>query len=244
MQKVIKIRTEDGCVISGTLNRPNELTNRLVIFSHGLFGRQNDHIFFNASKFFEGQNFATFRFDFYGSTTEARKFEETAISVYAQDLDRIVRRFSSAYPEIHLVGHSLGAIPVLLSDLASVSSIVLWDPSRNAKDVFQGLNYNPCLKAYLFEHTYKTIVSKRMVADLSNIPLIQESVRHIRRPIKIITAGKGAIHHGKELYFNNANDPKCFFNIRRANHFFDEEGVEQMLFRETLAWLEKYSAMN
>lgn len=244
MQKAIKIKTKDGYAISGTLNRPSEPVNRLVIFVHGLFGRQNDHFFFNARRFFEEQSFATFSFDFYGSTTGARKFEETAISVYTQDLDRIVRHLSSTYPEIHLVGHSLGATPVLLSNLVPITSIVLWDPSRNAKDIFQGLNYNSCLKAYLFEHTYKTIVSERIVADLNNLPLIQEIIQRIKKPVKIITAGKGASHYGKELYFNRANNPKCFFNIRRASHFFDEEGVEQILFRETLVWLEKYSVTN
>jgi len=58
-------------------------------------------------------------------------------------------------------------------------------------------------------------------------------------PIKVIVAGAGImVEEGKKL-FQNANEPKDFAIIPNASHTFDEDGIEEKLFVETLNWFNK-----
>lgn len=54
MQKEVKIKTGDKKVIYGTLDTVAK-SGTLVIFVHGLGGHQNEHLFYNAVKYFTNQ---------------------------------------------------------------------------------------------------------------------------------------------------------------------------------------------
>lgn len=52
MQKEVRIKTTDKKTIFGTLDTPEGKSKGLIIFVHGLTGHRNEHIFFNAAKYF------------------------------------------------------------------------------------------------------------------------------------------------------------------------------------------------
>lgn len=52
MQKEVRIKTTDKKTIFGTLDTPKGKSKGLIIFVHGLTGHHNEHIFFNAAKYF------------------------------------------------------------------------------------------------------------------------------------------------------------------------------------------------
>lgn len=89
MEKLYTAKTFDGKTIYGKLNyiKPGKT---LIIFVHGLTGSINEHIFFNAAKFFPERNFHTLRFNLYSSEKNARRLEECTINLHSEDLDQVI----------------------------------------------------------------------------------------------------------------------------------------------------------
>jgi len=232
MEEIITIRTSGGRSIEGTLSFVKKESD-LTIFVHGLFGHPNEHIFYNTSRIFRHRGLSTFRYALHDQTS----CEQFTISQWARDLEEVVRYFLSEFSTINLVGHSLGAIVILMCDLRQVGRVVFWDPSRNAADVVSLAQYNPVLDSFVFENAYRILVPKEMVVDAKCLPKVEMLVKEVRNPIKIITAGKGGFSFAKSLYFDNANVPKCFMNLPNSSHWFDENGIEETLISETLDWL-------
>lgn len=245
MEKSVKIKTKDNHIIYGTLNAPKKKSDKLIIFVHGLTGYQNEHIYYNAVKFFNKKGFAVFRFDFYSAEKKARKLSECTIALHAKDLKQIIYYFKNKYTKLFLVGHSLGGITVLLSDVHKVSAIVLWDPSVNLKNrlkgsVFDYTKYNKCLDAYILSWGVEYIIGKKMHEEWFSFLKPKELMARISKPIKIIVAEKGILVKGGKEYYKYAKKPKAFAIIKGAHHTFDEEGAEEKLFRETWKWVRRW----
>ena len=128
MEKLFQISTDDDHIIYGTLNSKNE-SNSLIIFVHGFTGSQNEHIHFNGSKFFNEHGFDTFRFDLYSGEEKGRLLEETSLEIHSKDVNAVISIFENEYKNIFLIGHSLGGPVIGLSNLDTITSICLWDPS-------------------------------------------------------------------------------------------------------------------
>ena len=60
-------------------------------------------------------------------------------------------------------------------------------------------------------------------------------------PIKIINAENSFLLDGGKRYFDRANKPKERVIITGAGHTFDEDGIEERLFEETLKWIKYHS---
>lgn len=245
MEKSIKIKTKDNHIIYGTLNTLKKKSDKLIIFVHGLTGYKNEHIYYNAPKFFNPRGFATFRLDLYSEEKKARKLSECTVSLHAKDLNQIISYFKNRYGKLFLVGHSLGGITVLSSDIHQVSAVVLWDSSVNLKNGLEGIldytKYNKCLDAYIVSWGCEYIIGKKMHKEWLNFPKPKELMARINKPIKIIVAGKGILVKGGKEYFKYANKPKAFAVVKGSHHNFDEQGAEEKLFRETWEWVRRYS---
>ncbi len=63
---------------------------------------------------------------------------------------------------------------------------------------------------------------------------------HVHVPMKFITAGDEGNDVSGKKYITRANEPKELVNIPTADHCFNGFEEEEMLFAETLAWVEKY----
>lgn len=244
MEKSLKIKTKDSHLISGTLNTSKKVSDKLVIFVHGLGGHQNEHIFYNAARFFPAKGYDTFRFDLYGPESGRRKFTEATVSLHAFDTNEVVRYFAKKYKKIYLVGHSLGG-PTILRANPKANAIVLWDPSREVKGILEGddIHYEKCLDQYVANWEIDIIIGRPMKEESDSFPTIAEMIKDVQIPIKIIIAyqtvrkyGK----HGRDLYYKNANEPKALYEVKGADHNFNQEGKEEELFRETLSWFKKH----
>ena len=131
MEKVIKIKTSDKCVIYGMLNWKRK-TNSLIIFFHGLSAYIDDEPFFNASRYFPNNGFATARISLYSYEKNARKLKTAMIKDHTNDIAAVVNYFKKKFSKIYLIGHSLGGPSILLLNFneVKVEGIVLWDPSN------------------------------------------------------------------------------------------------------------------
>ncbi len=139
MEKKIQIKTDDNHIIYGTLNSRNK-SKKLIIFVHGLTGHQNEHIYYNGYKFFNSNDFDTFRFDLYSEEKKGRKLVDCSIKTHSKDLDKVIKNFEKDYSEKFLVGHSLGGPTILGANLESIISVVLWEPALKFKE-FEPKNY-------------------------------------------------------------------------------------------------------
>ena len=125
MQEKTELKTEDNHIIYGTLDSNNN--SNLLIFIHGFTGSQNEHHYFNAVPFFTKNNFDTFRFDFYSKNKNGRSLSDCSLTDHSNDLNLIINNFKDKYDKLILIGHSLGSLVILKSDLSNVSKIILWD---------------------------------------------------------------------------------------------------------------------
>ena len=236
MEKNLKISTCDEHIIYGTLNYLKPSKN-LIIFVHGLTGHKNEHIFYNAVKFFNKKCFTTFRFDLYSDESKARKLSDCSIKNHAEDINSVVKYFSRKYNKIFLVGHSLAGPSIILSNQL-FSSVVLWDPSIGLSDLFEGALHDKLLDKYILSWGIQILISKEMFEESKNIKN-SELIDKISKPTKIICAGKGVLYGKWKGLMNKIKDKKDFSVIKNARHCFDEEGTEEKLFEETLKWFKK-----
>jgi pimeloyl-ACP methyl ester carboxylesterase len=246
MEQSVKIKTDDGHVIYGTLTRGSGASRKLIVFVHGLTGHKDQHIFYNAARFFPGRGFATFRFDLYSENPKGRKLKECTIKTHTADLNLVVRHFARNFSKLFLVGHSLGGPTILSANLSRIRGIVLWDPSYSDG---KGLTfrmyckYVKCLDAYVIRWDVESIISKAMFREIRQFPRPQDIMESIHPPTKIISAGKGALIEGGKEYYRYAREPKGFAMIPKAAHSFNEWGAADVLFQETLEWFKSFRAL-
>ena len=241
MEKGIKINAKDKIVIHGTLKEVED-SDKLIILVHGLTDYQNNHLFFNARKFFSDNGFSVFTFDLYSWEKDARKFKNCTLQTNSQDLNTVLDYFKEKFSNIYLVGHSMGAPTILLSNYEVVNSIVFWDPSYDFEKFMKMISkFDEGLGVHILDGAYEIIVRDKMYKSLTTeFPDCFKLVKKLNKPLKIIAAGKGLLLEGAEKYLEVANEPKELKVIDGATHCFDEDGKETMLFDETLSWVAKF----
>jgi len=240
MEKNVKIKTPDKHTIYGTLTTSKNQSLILIIFVHGLTGFKNEHQFFNGAKFFAAHGFNVFRFDLYSGEKGGRWLRDTSISIHTKDLDAVVKSFKKKFKKIFVIGHSLGGLTILNSDLANVDGVVLWDSSTNNWPKFKNFfKFKKNLKGFLMNWGMEYVIGKKMYDELMLISAPKELIAKINKPIKIIVAGNGGLKKAGAEYFRYAKPPKEFAIIAGAGHTFDEEGVEEKLFQSTFDFLKR-----
>ncbi|MFA6177505.1 MAG: alpha/beta fold hydrolase [Candidatus Paceibacterota bacterium] len=236
MRKEIQLTTKDGHIIYGTFDSAQK-SKTLLIFVHGFTGHRNEHHYFNAASFFPEKGFDTFRFDFYGGKLNARLLSKVSLQEHISDLKLVIDTFKEKYDDIILIGHSLGCIVVLNTDLSDISKIVLWDPSSKLKNLKEkNAEYNADLDKYIFNSRLSIIVSKELVKEWQDVN-IGNLAEKINVPCKFIFAGN---HNKLEVwkpFLSKIKVANEFAIVEGASHVFIEEGVEQKLFEETLNYI-------
>lgn len=244
MEKSIKIPTKDDHYIYGTLNYTSSNTKNVIVIVHGLSGHQEEHPYYAGARYFIKHNFAVCRFDLYSWKKKARKLDETTIAINAEDTNTIVNHLrKEGYKKVFVVGHSLGALSLLLSNTQRIDGLVLWDPSndQSLRKKRKWIKYDKRIDNYLFYAGIKFLMGKKMHREWKNFPNIAKKIKQIQKPLLIIAAGKGKLEKRSQQYYKNANQPKKLVIIKEAGHTFSEEGTEEQLFRETLSWCKKFS---
>ena len=235
MEEKIQIQTEDSHTLYGTLNWQEFQSNILIIFVHGFSGNQNRHLFFNGAKFFPQHDITTFRFNLYDSREGGRLLRECSIRTHSLDVDTVVKYFKGKFDKIYLVGHSLGG-PSIIYSSQDVDVMILWEPSLVLDDShYRSWELYQDKDIYIFKGGVEKLASKKMYDEW--VQSNQSMVQLIKIPTCIICAGNGTLLNRWEKVIDKMIVPYKFISIEGANHGFDEEGVEDKLFQETLKYL-------
>lgn len=235
MQKEILIETNDNYNIYGTLDSTNNNDN-LIIFVHGLTWNQNEHVFYNSAKFFPNNWYNTFRFDLY---TNERPLSDLSVKDHIKDLNIVLSYFEWKYKNIYLIWHSLGWPVILWSNINNIKAIVLWDPTINAQYYVEKIcTYNKELDKYILNREIESILSKEMVNERKNID--ESILDQIIKPTKIICAWEDRLKDEWKSCYTKITVDHEFIIIEEADHCFNQDWVEEKLFKETLSRLNKY----
>ncbi|MBU0461678.1 MAG: hypothetical protein KJ574_03770 [Nanoarchaeota archaeon] len=238
MEDNLKIPTNDGHLIYGTLNYINKEPKRLIIFVHGLSDNKDHRTVFNAARYFKTQGFHTFRFSLYSDDDKARVLEDCSIGTFVEDINSVIYYFKGKFDEIFLACHSLGFV-VLDCDLEGVKSIALWDPSLSLKeDRIETLRYEPAIHAYFINWGISFIIGKQLKIDWENIN-DERLLRNVKTPLCILMAEDSNLKIGWKSNLKYLNVEHEYHEIKGASHDFVEEGTEEKLFEETLEWFNK-----
>lgn len=236
METKVSIKTSDDHIIYGTLNSPENKTDKLVIFVHGFTGNCEEHIFFNGAKFLKSKGIASFRFDLYNWQEKGRIFMDCDTQTHVDDLKTVFNHFKNQFSKIYLVGHSWGGVVVLDSKL-DAAGIILWDPSHCSSNWEGDYTYVESLDSYLLNWGVVFVVGKKMYKDTLECKKADDLILGNDSAIKVICAGKGELIEGGKEYIGLAKGLKAFVIIEGAGHTFDEEGTEDKLFKETINWI-------
>lgn len=241
MENNIKVPTSDGKVIYGKLRGP--LNQTLVIFIHGLGGRMDQHIYYNGARFLEKHKISSFRFNLYSWEADARNLSDCTIETHSNDLDTVIDYFrKKGAKKIFVVGHSFGGPTILLSKNKDYDGVIMWDPAYAEPLSFKDAKYIKSLDMYKGKWEFEILFNKEMVEEEKGLKDREEkAIQEIKVPIKIISAGNGFLKEGGRRYFELANKPKEHGVIEGAGHTFDEDGIEEKLFKQTLSWISLYS---
>lgn len=240
MEKEFILDASDGAKIYGVLNYIKG-NKGVIVVAHGLTGHKNEHHFFNAVKFFSQKGFDVVRFDFYNGEKGGKSLTTCSIEDHIEDLKSVVEYFSKNYDKIFLVGHSLGGLVILRSNLEElgVNGISLWDPTLKWDlDKDDEIKFEEKLNLYIQSWGVEYLMNKKYHDEIMEFSNYDGVLDKIDVPTQIICAGKGVLWKKwkKEINKIKNND---FVIIKGASHVFDEEGKEEELFKETLRWFEK-----
>lgn len=220
LKELVKLKTEDNHTIYGTLERPKEKSDKLIIFVHGLLSSQSHPSFKKATPYFKKENYAVLKFDFYSKKENARSFSSTTIQEQVDDLKNIINYHRKSFENIHLVAHSLGSVVSLLTKTNNIKNIILWEPSMEPKDVFSS-SKELDNGDYLF---CENKIQRKLITETNSIPNLSKLIRKNNKPVSIITAKDFGDKLGMSLYFKNLRrvNKKRFYIIKNTDHNFNK----------------------
>lgn len=237
MEKIITLHPQKNIHITGRLR--GSITKPLVIFVHGLTGSMDEHIFYNGARYLERHGVSSFRFNLYDWTVGSRKLEKSTLTIHAADLDYVIAHFRKrGAKKIIVVGHSYGGPTIMRSKKKDFDGVVFWDPSFFTPKHFPESKWLPSIRMYECRWAYPILLSKKYVQEARTTDTLK-LIQKLNVPIKIICAGKGVLVKTSKTYYDAVTVPKSLVVLKSATHCFDEDGQEEKLFSETLAWLKK-----
>lgn len=245
-EEPFSIQSFDGCFIYGVLNQ-DKPSKRLIVFVHGLTGEKENHLYYNAARFFPERAFDTFRFDLFSNELHGRKLVDSSLTDFTRDLNTVVQFFSDQYEQIHVVGHSIGGCIAMNADQQCISSFVLWDTGLHNGGSESG--------PFEYDETSGLYIAKLKIQYMLSPKLIEERamqgasvVRKVERPIKLIFAGNTTVQESwarniKYLESNTKKREQAMFEtltIDGAGHGFNELGKNDELFKATHEWVKQF----
>lgn len=244
IERDVKIKTKGGHIIYGVLSdKGEEPSKALVVFVHGLASSMHEHKYYNAARLFAKNGVATFRFNLYDSSAGGRNILDCDLATHASDVDTVLKHFRKRYNEIFLVGHSLGALVIMLADMSLVSGVIFWDGThRESTHSFMKKAFSVTSKdadAFIVNWGATYLIPKVLIEG--DLPSSRDMIRRVTVPLKLIYAGKGILVKGAKDYYTNANEPKELVFIKGADHNFDKGETAAELHKETLSFVKKYS---
>lgn len=239
----LTIPTDNNKIIYAKQN--GDWAKTLVIYVHGLTSDMDELLPVEASKYFITHGISFLRFDLYSGRSGARTMSECDLDTHMRDLNHVIQYAKEqGASDIHLIGHSLGNYSLLMADLSSAATLILWDPSHPLRTsvTSKKLLYVKELDSYVMKAGVDYVFSNRYVYSVEQFNP-SNYIQHIQTPTIILNAGDGVLIQTSEMYEKElrAHTEVCRITIENADHNFSTIQNKSDLFKESLAWIESHS---
>ncbi len=236
----------------GITHKPSNNTKKPpIIVCHGFTGTkiESDRLFVSFARRASRQGYPVLRFDFTGSGDSSGEFEDTTLSQWLNDLDRIISEtpnlLSSPNHPI-LAGISLGGSASIIQAASDkrIQAVICWAPG-----VFLVKSFRKLFGEALWErlnneqiaynlHNTAFALKPTFLEDIKQYKPIN-SVKNISpRPLLIIHGSWDnvvPIDYARQLY-EAADNPKKLIEIPHADHSFTY--YQERLITDTLTWID------
>jgi pimeloyl-ACP methyl ester carboxylesterase len=225
-------------ILRGVFNQP------LAIIIHGRPGSGNELLTYLAARYLYEEGIASLRVFMYDFEPHTRNLLDCTLETNAQDLDTVVGELKKLnVPKIYAIGHSYGGMAILKAK-AKLDGAVLWDPTHGSywiehKDEVDD-NFPEKILGDILVGTggYGYVNSVKDEEYDQSIGDTTDWAAHKGYPLKVISAGLGAMTHLGKSYVEVADEPKEHLVINEAHHQFEDSDVVVFeLLSETAEWL-------
>ena len=110
-------------------------------------------------------------------------------------------------------------------------------PDATKDDLHKAWVWNKELDVYVLHWGTEHFISKQMFKEWKSRD--SRLAEKITKPTKIICAELGKLKDDWGKVIDKIQAPYEFMVLKGAGHCFDEEGIEEALFDETLKWFQK-----
>ena len=238
MEKSLKIKTQDGKFVYAILN--GSISKPLIVIVHGLCGHMNEALHYNAVRYFKEKGFSCLRFNLYSWGKDARKLHQCNLKTHGKDIDTVLKYLKrKGVKKVYLVGHSYGLPSILNSERQNVRAIVSWDGSHLPRRTFERLPKINKPKGRIYDEGYLTIMGESMVREE---PIINSDalISKVNSPILFVTIADGYNLKGAKRMYRKALGEKRLLIMKGADHNFNNEGKQELLYAATVNWFKKY----
>lgn len=234
----------DGLRIKGILR--GELNGPLAVMMHGRPGDGNALLQYLCARYLHEHGISTLRLFMYDFQPRTRNLLDCNLQTHVDDFEAVVNELRGQnVSQLVAVGHSYGGLTILKSR-AKLDAAVLWDPSHGQWWVED--------RDRLFAEEYRETRVGKYIIGIGGHGWVYPAAAHEYDmqlgdtsdlavkdyPLKIISAGKGALTDLCERYIQQAHEPKSHMVIKDAHHSFeDSDAVMLKLFEETYDWFAK-----
>ncbi len=240
-EKEFQLPTPDGKVIYGVLTKSPMDTNKVLVLAHGLCGHIAEHMHMEAKRFFSNNGYDVVRFGFYASPEDARKLEETTLSIHAADLNLVCDHFRPLYQKMFVAGHSYGGLALLIAN-PQATAFSFWDASftpykgfwqKEAKKL-SGTSY------YTLGWGALTLIGEAMYEEGRQMDALADGyARKVTVPSLVVLAGDNSENPERTVLYEALRCSKMLEDIDRADHNFTKNDTLAIMFRKVLAWFEQ-----
>jgi hypothetical protein len=228
-------------ILRGSFGQP------LAVIMHGRPGTGNELLPFLAARYLYEQGIASLRLFMYDFEPNTRNLLDCTLDTYAHDFDSVIAQLRERNtPKIFGIGHSHGGLTILKST-AMLDGAVLWDPTHGSywiehrDDVDTNFPEKTMGEIVVGTAGFGYISSVKSKEDDKSMGDTTEWAAHKGFPLKVISAGNGAMAHLGKRYIDVADEPKQHIIIEGAHHQLeDSDEIMLKLFQETADWLKKY----
>lgn len=233
-----------GLRIKGILR--GSLTGPLAVTMHGRPGNGNELLQYLCARYLHERGISTLRLFMYDFDPKTRNLMDCSLQTHVDDFETVVNDLrKQKVTQIFAVGHSYGGLTILKSK-ARLNAAVLWDPAHGSwwtenRGALNADEYpEVTVKKYVIGTAGQGWVYPAAAQEYDKGLGDTSSWAVKDYPLKIVSAGEGALTDLGVRYINEAQDPKSHVVIANAHHNFeDSDEVILELFEETYDWLTK-----
>jgi len=257
--KEIKIIFNNNGKIVGKLHKKQN-PKGLIILVHGFTGSiegPGGTSWIKLAKLLAKENFDVFRFNFCFTSPGWKEFHKMTIASEVSDLKLILKKFSTKYRKIGIVGESLGGAVSILAFNKKINCLVLWYPiiDYRGTDIPKRFG-SPSALAELKEKGYVTMVKrstaehvkvgKKYIMAIKKLNLYKK-LRTVSCPTLIVSPDKDTVvpfwQSVKTLKLIKS-EKKKLYKIKNSDHAWWKPGrekrdwaAESLAIKQTVNWL-------